>query len=271
MRRSTTVFQKFYLALLLVLMYLPIVVVVVYSFNANTARSSNTFTGFSLQWYAQLFDDERGFGEAFRTSLFVGFVSVFFSCVLGTLGALGLARRKAKKGFLGAVSSTAVGLLENIMTLPVMLPEIILGLAFLSLFTLLNLPFGLLTLILAHITFCVPYVFIIVKSRLATMDDALLEAARDLGASPSRAFLTVTLPLISPAVLSGALLALAMSLDDFVISFFVNGAQTTTLPLKIYSSVRYGVSAQVNALCTVMLVAVFVLVAMSQLILKKRK
>lgn len=271
MKRHRSVGPAIYLAFVLVLMYLPIVVVVLYSFNANTARTSMVFTGFSLQWYAELFDEKRGFGDALQTSLLIGAVSVFFSCLIGTLGALGLARRKVGRGFFARAANAVGSLSENLMSLPIMLPEIILGLAFMSLFTLLKLPFGMLTLILAHVTFCIPYVFMIVKSRLATMDDSLLEAARDLGASPARAFFTVTLPLLSPAVASGALLALAMSLDDFVISFFVNGASTTTLPLKVYSSVRYGVSAQVNALCTVMLAAVFLLVALSQLVLKSKK
>ena len=269
MKKKRAVGSTIYLIFILILMYLPIGVVVLYSFNANTAHSSALFTGFSLQWYAELFGDKRGFLDALKTSLIVAGVSVVFSGVLGTLGALGMARRRVKKSFFQRLLSTGATLTENLMSLPIMLPEIILGLAFMSLFTLMNLPFGMLTLILAHITFCVPYVFIIVKGRLATMDDSLMEAARDLGASPVRAFFSVTLPLLSPAVLSGALLSLAMSLDDFVISFFVNGAQTTTLPLKIYSSVRYGVSAQVNALCTVMLAFVFALVALSQLVLKK--
>lgn len=266
-KKKRVIGSNIYLAFLLILMYLPIIVVVLYSFNANTARSTSAFTGFSLQWYRELFDGERGFGDALKTSLTVGLISVALSCVIGTLGALGMVRRKVKKTFLSRAAGAASRTTENLVTLPVMLPEIILGLAFLSLFTLLKLPFGVVTLVLAHVTFCVPYVFIIVKGRLATMDDSLLEAARDLGAGPVRAFFSVTLPLLFPAVVSGALLSLAMSLDDFVISFFVNGAQTTTLPLKIYSSVRYGVSAQVNALCTVMLAAVFILVALSQLVL----
>ena len=138
------------------------------------------------------------------------------------------------------------------------------------LFSALGLRSGMLTLVLAHTTFCVPYVYLLVKSRLATMGDDLENAARDLGASPAQALRTVTLPLTRPAILSGALLALAMSLDDFVISFFVSGAGATTLPLKIYSSVRYGVSSQINALCVVMLAAVFLLVGVSQLVLRKK-
>jgi len=124
----------------------------------------------------------------------------------------------------------------------------------------------MLTLVLSHVTFCTPYIFIIVKGRLQGMDPALAEASRDLGASPARTFFEITLPLIVPAVISGAMLAFAMSMDDFVISFFVTGATTSTLPLKIYSSVKTGVSLQVNALCTLMLAAVAILMGARQLL-----
>lgn len=264
-------FAKGYLALLLIVMYLPIVVVVLFSFNASTARTPTVFTGFTLRWYAELFEDKRGFGEALGASLTVALYSVGLSTVLGVLGALGMVRRQTKKGLSGRLLRAGRNLVESIVVLPIMLPEIILGVAFLLLFSALGLPAGMTTLTLAHTTFCVPYVYLLVKSRLATMDEELENAARDLGASPLRAIFTVTLPLLRPAILSGALLALAMSLDDFVISFFVSGSGVTTLPLKIYSSVRYGVSAQINALCAVMLVAVFALVALSQLVLRRKK
>ena len=262
---------KIYLSVLLLLMYLPIIIVVLYSFNASTARVPTVFTGFSLQWYEALFDDQRGYGEALKISLQVGFLSVLLSTVLGSLGALGQARKRIKISLGGKMASAGESLLENLVILPIMLPELILGVAFMLLFSLLKLPSGMLTLVIAHTTFCVPYVYLLVKSRLATLGDELEWAARDLGASPMRAMLTVTLPLIRPAVLSGALLSLAMSLDDFLISFFVSGADSTTLPLKIYSSARYGVSSQINALCTVMLLFVFLLVIISQLVLKKKR
>ena len=143
--------------------------------------------------------------------------------------------------------------------------------AFLAVFTAVGLRFGMLTLILAHVTFCTPYIFIIVQGRLAGMDPSLAEASQDLGASPARTFREITLPLILPGVLSGVMLAFAMSLDDFVISFFVTGATTTTLPLKVYSSVKTGVSLQVNALCTLTLGAVAVAMAVKQLVLDRPK
>ena len=249
-----------YLALVLILMYLPIAVVVLYSFNANTSRYPNEFTGFSQQFYQALFRDTKGLLGALKTSLILAVCSCGISMVIGTLGAVGMAKRKFR----------GQGSFETLAMLPIMVPEIILGMAFLAVFTAVGLKFGMGTLILAHVTFCTPYIFIIVKGRLAGMDPSLEEASRDLGASPARTFLEITLPLIMPGVLSGVMLAFAMSLDDFVISFFVTGATTMTLPLKIYSSVKTGVSLQVNALCTMMLVFVAVVMAVKTLVVDRR-
>ena len=249
-----------YLGLVLILMYLPIIVTVVYSFNANTSRFTFQFTGFSLQHYKALLADTNGLLDALWQSLQLALYSCLISAVLGTLGAVGMARRKFR--FAGA--------LEGLALLPAMTPEIIMAMGFLAIFTAVGLPFGMLTLILAHVTFCVPYIYIVVKGRLAGMDPDLPNAARDLGASPARAFCSVTLPLIFPGVLSGTLLAFAMSMDDFVISFFVTGPGTTTLPVKIYSSVRMGVSLQVNALSTLMLGTVFLLMALFRLLRRRR-
>ena len=265
--KKRSAFAPVYLALVLILMYLPILVVVLFSFNGDTSRNAAiTFSGFSLQWYEGLFSPEKGYSDALMTSLRIALLSVTVSSVLGTLGAVGIARKKLKTNLLTRAGNATLSLFEQLTMLPIMIPEIILGIAFLALFSALRLPFGELTLVLSHISFCVPYIFITVKSRLSTLDPALNEAARDLGADPALAFMTVTLPLIAPAVISGSLLAFAMSIDDFVISFFVNGAQTTTLPLKVYSSVKVGVTPWVNALCTVMLGVAFLIVALGQLI-----
>ena len=251
MKRRKSIWAPLYLTLMLLLMYLPIIVVVLYSFNANTSRYPNEFTGFSLQFYRALFQDTKGLLAALKSSLILAGLSCGIAMVIGTLGAVGMARRKFRMQ----------GMLENMSVLPIMVPEIILGMAFLAVFTAVGLQFGMLTLVLAHVTFCTPYIFIIVKGRLTGMDPSLAEASRDLGASPMRTFMEITLPLIMPAVLSGVTLAFAMSMDDFVISFFVTGATTTTLPLRIYSSVKTGVSLQVNALSTLMLATVFLLMA----------
>lgn len=154
--------------------------------------------------------------------------------------------------------------MEYISSIPIMIPEIILGMVFMAFFAMLNLPFGMVTLILGHTTFCVPYVYMMVKSSLVGLDRSLGEAAKDLGASESRAFFDITLPLILPAVFSGMLLAFAMSLDDVVISIFVTGAKTNTLPIRIYTQLKSGVTPEINALCTLMLAVTFLLVGMSR-------
>lgn len=259
MKRRRSPWAPLYLTLVLVLMYLPIAVVVLYSFNANASRYPNEFTGFSLQYYRALFRDTKGLLAALKSSLILAACSCGISMVIGTLGAVGMSRRKFR----------GQGALETLALLPIMIPEIILGMAFLAVFTAVGLRFGMLTLILAHVTFCTPYIFIIVQGRLAGMDPSLVEASQDLGASPARTFREITLPLILPGVLSGVMLAFAMSLDDFVISFFVTGATTTTLPLKVYSSVKTGVSLQVNALCTLTLGVVAVAMAIKQLVLDR--
>jgi spermidine/putrescine transport system permease protein len=249
-----------YIALILLLMYLPMIVVVLYSFNASTSRSSYAFTGFSLKNYTALFNDTRGLLPALGTSLRLAVYSCGLSLVIGTLGAVGMVRRKFR----------LMGALENLSTLPIMVPEIILGMAFMSLFSFLGLQSGMLTLVIAHTTFCIPYIYIIVKGRLSEMDVSLLEAARDLGANPRRVFFDITLPLITPAVLSGTMLAFAMSMDDFVISFFVTST-TTTLPLRIYSSVKIGVPLTINAISTLMLAVVFLAVGLRTLVLPKKR
>lgn len=263
--KKRSVGSLLFIALVLVIMYLPIAVVVVYSFNANTARIPIAFTGWTTAWYGKLFTGRNGFGDALMLSLRVALWSVGISCVIGTLGAVGMAQRAVdqKHGWFDSM-------MESLVSLPIMIPEIILGLAFMVIFNAMGLRANDVRLVLAHTTFCIPYVFLNVKSRLVGMDPALFDAARDLGASPARVTRDITLPLCRPAIISGAFLALAMSLDDFVISFFVYGAGEGTLPIKIYSSVKVGVSPQVNALCTLMMGAVFIAVALSRYVTSMR-
>jgi len=257
-----------FLSAVLVILYLPIVIVVLYSFNDNPARIPLAFTGFTTRWYQQLFTSRNNYGEALLLSLNVAFWSVLLSAVIGTLGAIGMAQRtlrgKAKASWLDTF-------METMVTLPIMIPEIILGLAFLVVFNAVGFQSNEVRLVLAHTTFCIPYIFLTVKSRLVGMDVALFDAARDLGASPQQVMLDITLPLCKPAIISGAFLAAAMSLDDFVISFFVYGAGQGTLPILIYSSVKVGVSTQVNALCTLLIAAAFLLVAISRYVSAVRK
>ena len=254
-RRSR--FPGIYVVLILLLLYLPIAVVIAYSFNDTKLFH---WAGFTFSWYGKLFRNQTLI-NAFFNSLELALISSASAAALGTLGAVGLSGRHFK----------ARGALENLSMIPIMVPEIILGMAYLSFFTFVRLPAGMLTLVLAHTTFCVPYIFINVKARLSALDPSIGEAARDLGASAQRAFFDITLPLIAPAILSGALLAFAMSMDDVVISFFVTGAQTSTLPLEIYSMLRMGVTPEINALCTVLLGAVFLLVAFSRLFQKSSR
>lgn len=250
-----------FLGLVLLMMYLPIVVVVIYSFNSNTARIPIVFTGWTTDWYTKLFSGRNGFGDALLLSVRVALWSVLISCIIGTLGAVGMAQRT----LIHSKKPTKLdALMEALVSLPIMIPEIILGLAFMVLFNAAGIQGNDLRLVLAHTTFCIPYVFMNVKSRLVGMDKALFDAARDLGADPKRVLWDITLPLCRPAIISGGFLALAMSLDDFVISFFVYGAGEGTLPIKIYSSVKVGVSPQVNALCTLTIGVVFTAVAISR-------
>lgn len=250
-----------FLSLVLLVLYLPIIVVVVYSFNDNSARIPLAFTGWSTKWYQSLFSGRGGYGEALWLSVTIALWSVGISSLIGTIGAVGMAQHT-----LGArrKPSRFDSLMESMVTLPIMIPEIILGLAFMTIFNAMGLRSNELRLVLAHSTFCIPYVFLSVKSRLVGMDASLYDAARDLGASSARVLWDITLPLCRPAIVSGAFLALAMSMDDFVISFFVYGAGEGTLPIKIYSSVKVGVSPQVNALCSLMIAAAFLFVAVNR-------
>ena len=255
--KKNSKFAAFYMGVIFLLMYIPIAVVIVFSFNESKLPVS--FTGFSLKWYRQLFADSDML-EALRNSLVLGVLSCGISAVIGTFGAVGLSRIHWK----------TKGALEYISILPLMIPEIILGMVLMAFFYMLGLPFGMLTLLIGHTVFCVPYILMEVKARLVGMDPSLEEAARDLGAGAFRAFLDVTLPLIMPAVISGSLLAFAMSMDDVVISIFVNGPRISTLPIKVYTQLKTGVTPEINALCTIML-AVTLLVLLIRSIFARRK
>lgn len=245
-----------YLGIVLLIMYLPVLVVIGFSFN--NSKLSTVWSGFSLMWYEKLFQNTVLL-DTLKNSLILGIASCGISAVIGTAGAVGMARSK----FL------LKGAVESVSLIPIMIPEIILGMAFLSFFSMLGMRFGMMTLIIAHCAFCVPYIFMMVKGALAGIDPAIPDAARDLGASDLRAFWDITLPLITPAILSGSFLAFAMSLDDVVISFFVTGPETNTLPVKIYSQLKMGVTPEINALCTVMLAVTFFVVILSGLFRKK--
>lgn len=248
--KNRTKLPNIYLGVVLTLMYVPILLVILYSFNES--KISSVWSGFSLKWYEELFRDTALF-EALRNTLVLGFASSFCAGVIGTLGAYGMTK----------VNFRTKGAVEYVSTLPIMIPEIILGMVFMAFFSLLGIPFGMGTLIIAHTAFCIPYVFMLVKARLVGMDKSLAEAALDLGASPVRVFFDITLPLILPAIVSGMLLAFAMSIDDVIISIFVTGVNTNTLPIKIYTQLKTGVTPEINALCTLMFLATLLLCGLS--------
>lgn len=244
-------FAGIYLAVITVIMYIPILLVMIYSFNES--RLTTIWGGFSLSWYQALFRD-RAIAEALINSIILGALSSCAAAVIGTLGAIGMTRTSFK----------ANKAIEYVATLPIMTPEIILGMIFLAFFSLLGLPFGMTTLIIGHTAFCIPYVFMQVKARLVGMDKSVEEAARDLGAGPVRVFFDITLPLIAPAIASGMLLSFAMSFDDVIISIFVTGARTTTLPMIIYTQLKTGITPKINALCTLMFIGTLIIVLLSQ-------
>ena len=253
MKKKKFQFSKLYLAVVTVITYLPIVMVVVFSFNDSKLPVS--WKGFTWKWYEELLHD-AALQEALVNSLILGFASCAVAAVIGTLGAIGMAR----------VHYKSKGMMEYLSTIPIMVPEIILGMVFMAFFSLLNLPFGMVTLVIAHTAFCIPYVFMMVKSRLVGIDKSLEEAARDLGASPARTFLDITQPLIMPAVASGCLLSFAMSFDDVVISIFVNGPKISTLSIKVYTQLKTGVTPEINALCTIILVVVIAVMLLTSFI-----
>lgn len=258
MKKKGFRFSYLFMGLVLVIMYLPILLLVIYSFNES--KISSIWGGFSLKWYRELFRDEDMF-EALWNSIVLGVSSSLCAGVLGTLGALGMSKIRCR----------ANSVMEYLATLPIMIPEIILGMVFLAFFSLLGLPFGMTTLILGHTAFCVPYIFMLVKARLVGMDPSLAEAARDLGASEPRVFRDITLPLLLPAIASGMVLSFAMSFDDVIISLFVTGVNVNTLPIRVYTQIKTGVTPEINALCTLMLAATLLLVGISAWLGRARK
>lgn len=228
-------------------LYAPIAVLIAFSFNSS--RSTQVWTGFSTRWYGELLRDQSVL-DAFQTSLVVGVTATAISTVIGTLTALALARHR----FRGQTVADSAIYAATVM------PEIVVGVSLLVFFVAAGLALGVTTIIIAHVAFTISFVTIVVRARLAGMDRSLEEAAQDLGATPVETFLRVTLPLILPGVMAGALLAFTLSFDDFVITFFVSGVGSSTLPLKIYSMIKFGVSPVINALSTVILLVTVVLI-----------
>jgi spermidine/putrescine transport system permease protein len=229
-----------------VFMYVPIIILVVFSFD--NSRLAVEWHGFTLSWYEKLFRNEA-VGSALANSLIVASISVAVSLVMGVMAAVGLSNARFK----------GKGLIRGLIVLPIIVPEIAMAVAALILFIAIGLPLSLASVIVAHIVFCLSYVALTVMARLEGMNPQLAEAALDLGATPAEAFFKVTLPILMPGIISGALLAFVLSLDDFVITQFTAGVGATTLPLRIYSMVKFGVSPEINALSTIMLTVTFVI------------
>ncbi|MDW7981865.1 MAG: ABC transporter permease [Thermomicrobium sp.] len=250
-----------------VFLYAPIIVMSIFSFNAS--RQMQVWMGFTLDWYVHMVHDER-VRVAAQNSLVVATVSTLVSTVIGTLTAMALERTRFR----------VKRLYEGTMYLPIIVPEIVMAIALLVFFNLtftwldhlfgLKVNFGLGTITIAHIAFSFPFVAVVVRARLADFDRTLEQAAQDLGASDWQTFRYVTLPLLMPGIVAGALLAFTLSIDDFVITFFNAGVGSTTLPLEIYGRVRRGITPDVNALSTVMLLASVVLVLGSLLFQRRR-
>ena len=238
-------------SLVYVFLYAPIVVLVTLSFNSS--RFSTIWQGFTWHWYSLAWRDSELI-RSLRVSLFVGLITTLIATVIGTGAAIGLARYQMRFKIA----------LEGLVFLPVVIPEIVIGFATAGLFGLLGVAFGLSTIIAAHVAFSISYVVFIVRAKLANLDTSLNEAALDLGATRTQAFLRVTLPLISPAIISAALLVFTLSLDDYVITSFVAGPGSATLPLKIYSMVKTGVTPEINAISTLLLTVTVLLVFVSE-------
>jgi len=218
-------------------LYVPLIIVVVYSFNDSQLNAE--WVGFTLDWYRKLFHNEEML-QAAGNSLLIALVASAASTMLGTMAGFAMHRYKLK-------------LLPLLVLTPIAIPEILVGVSLLIFFVMLNITLGLVSIALAHIAFCIGFVAIVVRSRLSGMDESLTEAARDCGATPMQAFRLVTLPLIMPGVVAGALMAFTLSIDDFVITFFTAGANASTLPLQIYSMIKIAVTPEVNAVSTLLM------------------
>lgn len=240
-----------FLAVITVLNYLPIILTVVYSFNKS--KLSSVWEGFSLDWYKMLLGD-GDIKKALLNSIILAFLACVLALIIGVSAALAM---RGKKLFFD-------DFISNFASLPIMIPEIILGMVFMAIFSYMNLPFGFVTMTIAHASFCVPYVFLIVRARLMGMDLSLEEAARDLGASELETFRDVTLPYILPGIASGLLLSFAMSFDDVVISIFTTGPSVNTLAIKIYTKMKTGITPEINALATVILVITVLIIFISE-------
>lgn len=254
---KTKFFDRAYLIFIYLFLYVPIFVLILYSFNES--KYSVAWKGFSLKWYEKLFQNSS-LVDAAINSVSIAFLSATLATILGTIGAVAIYRYhfKGKK------------FLKSMVYILILSPEIVMGIALLILFVLIGLKLGFFSLLIAHVTFCLPFVIVTVLSRLSGFDRSIIEAAKDLGASGFYTFSHIILPSIAPAVIAGFLLSFTLSLDDVIISFFVSGVEFEILPVKIFSMVRLGVKPEINALCAIMFIVTIVIVWISQLLMKEK-
>lgn len=251
-RKRNKIIKKIYCLLIYIFLFMPIAVIVVNSFNATTTKPYLSWKGFTLDWYVELWSNTTLL-NSFVTTMIIGIVSTILATVIGSLAAIGMYRYKFR----------GKNIINNLLYIPVVIPEIVLGIALLTIFSTVNIPRGLLTLILAHVTFCIPYVIFNVRARLSGYDSSIEEASMDLGAGRLRTFFEITLPVLAPGIAGGAMLAFTLSIDDVIISYFVNG-QVKTFPLRVMESIKSGVAPDVNALSTLILIGTILLVIITQ-------
>ena len=250
MKKLESFIKRFYLFIIFIFLYTPIVTLMVFSFNDS--KSMGKWSGFTLKWYSQLFENQRII-EALKYTLIIAVIASVVATIIGTFAAIGIHKMKGlpKKALL------------NINNLPVLNPDIVTGVSLMSLFIFvmpfLNIQFGFMTMLIAHITFNIPYVILSVLPKLKQLPTNITEAALDLGATPGYAIRKIILPQIKPGIISGLLMAFTMSIDDFVISFFTTGPGVTNLSIEIYSMARKGINPSINALSTLMFLTVLIL------------
>jgi spermidine/putrescine transport system permease protein len=244
--KKPALWLRIYSFLVYAYIYLPILILIIFSFN--TQKLNIRWEGFTLAWYDKLFHDSQIL-MATRNTLIIAFISTLVATIIGTMAALALQRYR----FPGYAVS------ETVLYIPIVIPEVIMGISLLAFFAMIKLSLGLVTITLSHIAFNIPFVALVVRARLHGFDKSIEEASMDLGANELVTFWRVTLPTIMPGVLSGAMLALTLSLDDYVITYFTAGPGSTTLPLRIFSMVRFAVTPEVNALSTIWVLTVFIL------------
>ena len=251
------ILKNLFVVLVFIFLYLPIIILVVYSFNSS--EMNIIFENFTFDWYKTLFQNTNLI-NAFVNTLIVALVSTVIYTIIGTISAVGLHK----------YNFPFKNLINKLIYIPIVIPEIVLGISLLSIYTLMKLELGLFTIILSHIAFSIPYVIVSVRSTLSSLAPNYEEAAHDLGANTLKTFWHITLPLIKPGVVSGATLAFTLSLDDVVISYFTAGPGSNTLPLHIYSIIKTGITPDVNALSTLMLIVVIIILTSSAIIQSRK-